>query len=130
MKKQKLEAKHDDLTRFNKFIIATVGTLSAFQAYRQLWMAFDGAMGLLTLSREPWYQGQYIIHIFLINPGMDLCTFLGMLYLFHCLYLANLRLHEKKGEEPVVVRLYQAHANTREVQNLLAMSDEEYQKRI
>jgi hypothetical protein len=56
MKLAKLKIQNDELTSFNKFVVALVITLACSQGYRQLWMAVDGAMSISPVYQEAWYK--------------------------------------------------------------------------
>ena len=80
---------------------------------------------------------QFMLHIFFINPIIDMLTFLAILYLFICQH----QLFTKKGSEGVSnqvkvntkqFRLLESNQNetdTEAVRKMLQMSDQEWNER-
>lgn len=89
MKVKKLAHRGEVLTTFHQFIIGLVITVASFQAYRCLWGFISGVLSLTNIDHTYEYKAQFVLHTFFINPSMDFVTFISILYLFYCLYLAN-----------------------------------------
>jgi hypothetical protein len=128
MKLRKLKSTFDDdLSTFNYFIIATVLTVTTLQSYRQLWNFLEGVLSFTSVGTQTWFQTQFIVHTFFINPFMDVLTVLSMLYLFYCLYLASQKLHEREGEPLIIDR---PNYTTKDIQDMLSMTEDDYVKKF
>lgn len=89
MKKRKLAVRHDRLSPFNIFIVSLVFFIWSLQFYRVFWYFFTYNLSLTNLCLSDAFRAQFVLHVFLINPTMDLFTFLSIMYLFYTLHKAN-----------------------------------------